>query len=287
MNLLVEGGSLPIWVNRVAGICASRGHEIVVFANHGHFFRCKSVRKENINYIYTPTGLNRLLNKISDAVFGLSAFTGKIKNDLPGFSSVWQNLGYAIDVGRRSRLLECDVIHVMNYSQYPPVIRKLNPNCRICLHMHCEWLTQLNYRIIENRLSAVDLIIGVSDHITNKIAERFPQFKNRCITVPNAAVLKDESDRANEQPYYVLFIGRVSPEKGVHLLVRAFHKVLKRFPQAQLHIVGGIGSAPLEYLVGLSDEPYVRNLRVYYENEKASAVSGFEQTRPVKVGVTR
>jgi glycosyltransferase involved in cell wall biosynthesis len=263
----VQGGSLAIWIYQVARICARRGHDTVVFANHGSLIRSGFTRSENVNYIYTPTGLNRLLNKAHKTIFSASRASGSIRADLPLFASAFQDLSYAMEVGRRSRRLKCDVVHIMNYSQLAPVIRMFNPDCKICLHMQCEWLTQLDFKVIERRLACVDFIIGVSDYITMKIARRFPQFKNRCVTVLNAAALAEESDRTKEQPDYVLFVGRVSPEKGVHVLVRAFHEVLKRYPQAQLHIVGGVGSAPLEYLVGLSNDPRVKDLCVFYENE--------------------
>jgi glycosyltransferase involved in cell wall biosynthesis len=51
----------------------------------------------------------------------------------------------------------------------------------------------------------------------------------------------------------------------------AFHEVLRRFPEARLNIVGGVGSAPYEYMVGLSDDPHVTALRVFYE-EKGDGV---------------
>jgi glycosyltransferase involved in cell wall biosynthesis len=192
---------------------------------------------------------------------------GSTRNNAPEFASAWQDVGYAMEVGIRSKCLQCGVVHIMNYSQFAPVIRKFNPKCKIFLHMECEWLTQLDYKLIERRLAHVDLIIGCSEYITQKIARRFPQFEKRCVTVPNAAPMVEEYDRTQTQPYFVLFVGRVSPEKGVHVLVRAFHKVLERFPAARLHIAGGIGSAPLEYLVGLSDEPHVADLRVFYDRK--------------------
>jgi glycosyltransferase involved in cell wall biosynthesis len=130
--------------------------------------------------------------------------------------------------------------------------------------MECEWLTQLDREVIEQRLSAIDLVIGCSEYITGTIAERYPGFAHRCVTVPNAASVVPEYDRSQTKPGYVLFVGRVSPEKGVHVLVEAFHRVLQRFPTARLHVAGGIGSAPYEYLVGLSDDPKVTDLARFY-----------------------
>jgi glycosyltransferase involved in cell wall biosynthesis len=267
MSPPVEGGSLAMWTSQAARICSRRGHETVIFGNHGGLLGESHVHEEGVDYNNTPTGWNRALNKLNGAVFKTSRRFGRIRPVLPRFASSWQDLGYATEVGRRSKELRLDILQVMNYSQFVPVIRRLNPKFRISLHMHCEWLTQLDRRVIENRISHADLIVGCSEYITRKIANCFPEFEKRCVTVANAAHVTTDDDRVMADPNYVLFIGRISPEKGVHDLVRAFHEVLKRFPEARLHIGGGLGSAPYEFLVGLSDDPQVTALRVFYEQK--------------------
>jgi len=257
----VQGGSLAIWIYQIARVCAQRGHDTTVFANHGSAFSAGGAQSENVRYIYTPTGFNRLQNRLASFRNGHLA--------LPGFASPWQDRGYASEVGHRSRRLGCEVVHVMNYSQFVPVIRALNPGCKICLHMQCEWLTQVDSAVIEPRIAAADLIIGCSEYITRTVAEGYPKLANRCVTVPNAAEVAEDAI-ATPDPFHVLFVGRVSPEKGVHDLITAFHDVLKHFPEARLHIVGGVGSAPLEYLVGLSNEPHVVALRRFYEGGSVS-----------------
>lgn len=258
----VQGSSLALWLYQVARRCAERGHPTFAFANQGRAFGSGLVRSEKVDYIYTPTGLNRLLNRLAAIRNGASGVSK--------FASPWRDYGYAREVGRRSRQLRCDVINVINYSQFVPVIRHSNPGCKICLHMQCEWLTQLDPALIVPRLESTDLIVGCSEYITKKIIERFPKFEQRCVTVTNAASPVGQSEELTHEPFHVLFVGRLSPEKGVHDLIAAFHEVLKRFPEARLHLVGGAGSAPLEFLVGLSDEPQVMALRKFYEPIAAS-----------------
>jgi spore coat protein SA len=260
----VQGGSLAIWIYQVATRCTRRGHQAFVFANHGGALNPRSVRSEEVDYVYTPTGLNRLTNRLNRLVIRFKPRVPGRSPALPEFASAWGDIVYAWEAARRVRQRGCDAVHIFNYSQFVPVFRRLNPGARICLHMHCEWLTQLDRRAVERRLEQADLIIGCSEYITEKIAVRFPQFKSRCLTVPNAAPLVDDHKSPSPEPGRVLFVGRVSPEKGVHDLIVAFHEVLKCFPEARLSIVGGAGSAPFEYMVGLSDDPHVRALGVYY-----------------------
>jgi glycosyltransferase involved in cell wall biosynthesis len=167
-----------------------------------------------------------------------------------------------------------------------PVIRAFNPDIQIVLHMHCEWLTQLHAPTIEKRLEQVDLILGCSPYITKTIQQKFPQFSDRSQTVVNGVdvdafantaisaptdgldLQADKSDRTmsqSQKQQRLLFVGRVSPEKGVHVLLDAFRDVVARFPQAQLTIVGpNRNSCRKEKLIQLSDDPRVQALERFY-----------------------
>lgn len=267
----VRDGSLAMWIYYMAGLCAQRGHQAVVFGRHGSTFSAKSATSDGVHYIFTPTGLDRLLNKALKVGLKLSAGQAKTAAAVPVFASSSHHWGYAVEVARRARRLDCDVVHVMNYSQFVPVIRKLHPRCKISLHMQCEWLTQLDRSLVEKRLQHADLIVGCSEYITRKIAGRFPEYADRCVTVPNAAGVVPDRSGTSPEGKAVLFVGRLSPEKGIHDLIRAFHQVLQRFPDARLHLVGGAGMVPLDLLVGLSDEPHVAALRVFYQGKRDGA----------------
>jgi glycosyltransferase involved in cell wall biosynthesis len=146
------------------------------------------------------------------------------------------------------------------------VIRKVHPRCRISLHMQCEWLTQLDASLVEKRLEHTDIIIGCSEYITRKTAGKFPQYADRCRTVPNAADEVPSDSEPSPDSKAVLCVNRLSPEKGIHILIRAFHQVLERLPDARLHLVGPAGSVPFEFVVGLSDDPLVISLQAFYQN---------------------
>jgi glycosyltransferase involved in cell wall biosynthesis len=64
-----------------------------------------------------------------------------------------------------------------------------------------------------------------------------------------------------------LFVGRISPEKGVHILLDAFEKVLEHCPNLHLQLVGPQIPAPEEYIVALSDDPMVLKLAGYYSED--------------------
>jgi glycosyltransferase involved in cell wall biosynthesis len=62
----------------------------------------------------------------------------------------------------------------------------------------------------------------------------------------------------------LLFVGRVSPEKGVHVLLQAMEKVTAQYPNVELNVVGPPGAAPYEYMVLISDDPKVNALKKFY-----------------------
>jgi len=86
----------------------------------------------------------------------------------PLFASKLFYLTYVLQVARDLKREKCDIVHLHNFFQFVPIIRAFNPKIKIVLHMHCEWLTQLDRTMIENRLRKVDLIIGCSEYITEK-----------------------------------------------------------------------------------------------------------------------
>ena len=62
----------------------------------------------------------------------------------------------------------------------------------------------------------------------------------------------------------ILFVGRISPEKGVHDLIDAFIKVTEQYPQAVLTIAGPHLVIVRELLCDIQPEPEVQALKDFY-----------------------
>jgi glycosyltransferase involved in cell wall biosynthesis len=134
--------------------------------------------------------------------------------------------------------------------------------------MHCDWLTQLSSGMIEHRLKATDLIVGCSDFVTQKIREKYPEYAPRCYTVPNGVSLekfnRTEVPLRRNDKIRLIYVGRISPEKGIHVLLDAFERIAQRYSNVVLEIVGPAGAAPMDFIVNISDEEKVRGLAAYY-----------------------
>lgn len=193
---------------------------------------------------------------------------GQLKHPLWAYSFWYAT--YWRQIGKDIAGWNPDIVHIQNFSQFVPMVRRIVPKARIVLHMHCEWLSQLDPSMIKRRLQQTDLILGCSEDITRKVRNRFPDLSVGCHTLyrgidlsqfspPEALELRKKNGRN------LLFVSRLSPEKGVHVLLDAFGLVLKRFPDACLQIVGGIGSIPPQLAIAISDDNRVQELSRFYK----------------------
>jgi glycosyltransferase involved in cell wall biosynthesis len=252
--------SLGIWTYEVVRYLV-KSCEVSIYARTS--FRKQVECHEEVYYRYIPIFFDKLLLTVLER---LPVFRN-VKRPL--FASNLYYLGYALQIANDLRKQKVDIVHVHNFSQFIPVIRALNPKVKIILHMHCDWLTQLEPNIIENRIERADLVISCSDYLTAKTSKCFPRYRERMKTIHNGVDVEHFSNdkrlvnHARALPK-ILFVGRVSPEKGVHVLLDAFGEVVKHYPQAKLEIVGANAVAPKELLVSLSDDPRVLNLASFY-----------------------
>jgi spore coat protein SA len=195
---------------------------------------------------------------------------GLRRKERPFHSSKHNYRRFINGVAKDLKRLQPDIVHVQNYSQFVPVIRRVLPEAKIVLHMHAEWLAQIDNRWIGPRMRESDSIIFCSKFYAEQARHAWPQFAGRCRTVYNGVTLSEFAsgpdaatvERAN--PKRLLFVGRISPDKGVHVLVDAFAKVLVKHPTAELKIVGPFATLPKSFCLNLAQEPIVRDLAKFY-----------------------
>jgi len=199
----------------------------------------------------------------------------------PFFASGLFYADFRWQLGRALARERFDVVHVLNFSQLLPTVRRACPDARVGLHMECSWLDQLDPGLLRPRLAVADAVIGCSDFITDAARECFPAARCRFETVYNgvdADAFRPTSAGAPVDDQRVLFVGRGSPEKGIDTLLDALESLRKRHPEAHLEMIGGVGAAPARYVADISDDPAVRELAplfgpVYKERIETRAAS--------------
>ncbi|MEB3278562.1 MAG: glycosyltransferase [Lyngbya sp.] len=230
----------------------------------------RQVNIEGVNYQYIPVSQDKSFLKYFDKL--------PFKNPLsPRFNHRFYYLGYALRIAQNLRKQQFDIVHIHNCSQFVPIIRALNPQIKIVLHMHCEWLHQLDYKTTERRMRQVDLVLTPSEYITEAARQRFPEFSERIQTIANGVDLEkfvdsslgylNKKSAAKSPAKQLLYVGRICPEKGSHILLEAFHKVLEKEPETKLTLVGPMGVIPYEYLVALSEDDKIKDLAVFHQGE--------------------
>jgi glycosyltransferase involved in cell wall biosynthesis len=264
--------SIGIWTYRVAPL-VGESMNVRVYGRRTAQQRNWNQQK-NVEYEFYPIIPHKILGRLSR----LHVLAGGGK--LPAYASQSYYVEYILMVARNVRTWNSEVVHIHNFTQFVPIVRKLNPQARIVLHMNCEWLTQLDYSMMDERISQADLVLGSSNYITELVKHRFPHHRQRCQTIYNGVdtnLFKPQVKAGNNgkrNGHRILFVGRVSPEKGVHDLIQAFLQVLNTYPDAKLDIVGPIGAMPKEFLVGVSEDSDVARLSDLYQADYYSTLTG-------------
>lgn len=219
-----------------------------------------TVEFRRISVFYKLNWLFQLLGSI------LACYT---KTHIRYHLSYFYHTLYALRVALSIRASKCDVVLVFNFLHFASIIKFFNPSATLCLYMQCEWLTQFATVASERQLHDIDLIVTCSDYITGTITSRFPEIAARCHTLYNGVdtdLFHPPRDVA--MPGYnanrLLYVGRISPEKGVHVLIRAFKIVAESRPGVQLHIVGTATLMPYLFLWPDRTDRAIASLEAFY-----------------------
>ena len=173
-------------------------------------------------------------------------------------------------VGRRIARDRPDVVHLMNYWPWCRELKAAGSSHRLVLEMHCEWLSQHDREAVAHQLEVVDAVVTVSEHIARTFLAAFPDFPGTVKTVGNGVDVehfRPGPAGAAGKRRRLLFVRRVSPEKGVHTLLEAFGALAGRMADVDLHIAGPQVPLSREFLLSLSSDQRVRELLRFYDRE--------------------
>lgn len=177
--------------------------------------------------------------------------------------------GYARSIAQELDRAGHDVVHVMNYWSWCRRLRGRARHRHVVLEMQAEWLSQMNDQQVGSELEAVAAVVAVSDHIARLFRASFPAYRGLVVTAYNGVNVEAfkpavGQDIQRNEVLPILFVGRVSPEKGVHTLIEAFARIASRFDRARLVIAGGRFTLREDFIVGISSDPLVRALNRFY-----------------------
>lgn len=256
--------SIAIWNYEVARRLATECRTVVYSRDLPGF--TQTTVHEGVEYRRVPIRPDRVLVKL----LRMTAWMRPRRR--PYLVSRFYYAHYARHVAEDLKRINADVVHVPNFPQFLPILRAKNPNIRIVLHMHCNWLCEFSPTMLKRRLMDADLITTCSEYVTRQVREVFPQYADRCHTMYNGvdATVFNNASRTNEgreQANELLYVGRISPEKGVHVLLDAFQRVLAKAPDAMLTLVGPDEVQPPDIYIRFSRDPKVLGLKRFYDGQ--------------------
>ena len=240
-------------------------HDVIAYCARGEDQQ-KVQKFAGVEYRRMSTWLDcRLLNH--QKIVGLIELLCRQKVRQPIFNSALWYRQYIGGVISDPSLQDCDIVHIMNIPQLVPFLRARLPRTRIVLHMHSQWLEQLDPTVIERRIGAADLVLGVSNFIAAGVRRRFPSLAHRCRHIYNGVDIElfARPPGVRPKPKRILYVGRLAPEKGVHVLLDAFRIVLAQHPDAYLELIGPERVLPREVLFPACDDQHVLDLEPYFQ----------------------
>ena len=155
---------------------------------------------------------------------------------------------YQQHVAEEIARLKPDIVHVHNLAPFVPAMRAAAPEAKVILHMHCDWLSVMEPALTGRYLEAVDMVLCCSDNIRDTALEQFPGLDAH--TLYNGVdSSRFRADPKGAQDPEILFVSRLSPEKGAHVLCEAFNIVGRKYPDWRLTLIGPPWVAPTEFVV--------------------------------------
>jgi glycosyltransferase involved in cell wall biosynthesis len=199
---------------------------------------------------------------------GIQLISGSLRTSRPYFASPLYFLEYFTQLARILREQSPDVIHLPQLFQFAGMLRRAVPSAKLVLHMHQDEVIHLHARVVLRELCSVDAIVTVSEYVTERIRSCFPPFASRIHTIYNGV----DVERFHPAPYSarpahtrLLFVGRISPDKGVHLLLDAFATLAAERSDLELTLVGKPGLLPFDVLrLLLKGDAALEALRGFY-----------------------
>jgi glycosyltransferase involved in cell wall biosynthesis len=173
---------------------------------------------------------------------------GLVRSKTPHLASRLYFPGYPAAAARWLAGEPPDIVHVMSCSQFAPALRRALPTAKLVLHLHDELHLRLPAALAGQRLARFGAVATCSGWLERGLRKRFPHLADRIHHIGNGVDLDAFSpapfSARIHQNMNLLFVGRISPEKGVHVLVDALTMLRGRFRDLNLELVGAPGLLP-------------------------------------------
>jgi glycosyltransferase involved in cell wall biosynthesis len=244
-----QRGSVAI-VNWELARCLARRHEVVIYAPRARgqpdVERYGAIEIRRIRYVA------RRLHK------AVQLIAGRLRPARPYFTTRLYYREYFSQVARDLAVQRPEIVHLPNQMQFASLLKRNAPRVRIVVHMHQDELAKLDPALLRSDLTDVDAVATVSDFVTRGARARLPEMAARIHTVGNGvdvrrftpAARTDQAGSGGRRPeaLRLIYVGRIAPDKGLHLLMEAFERLTRAGLSLELTLIGKPGLMPYDLL---------------------------------------
>ena len=130
---------------------------------------------------------------------------------------------------------------------YKKVLKNYNYNCKRIFHLHNDvGNIDKPKRLCQYIGQNADLVLTVSEYLKNHFMQ-LAEAKNikvyyNCIDIEkyNSNIVMDKCEYLNKNDFVFMYVGRISREKGLLELIKAFKRVSNKYSKAKLLVIGDI-----------------------------------------------
>ncbi|MCR4337152.1 MAG: glycosyltransferase family 4 protein [Candidatus Omnitrophica bacterium] len=254
----VQGGAVENWIYQVAKTLAQQRHYVLSLSIKAPEFSAKDY-PDGVDYRFYKKGL---LGKILLCTYKLP-----FKKE----GSRFYFIPYSFWAAWQARRAKVQIIHILSRPQFAFMIKLLNPQAKIILHLQNRSVVEPGGKLFKKKLfDRMDRIICCSHSLKEEILSLYPYLQNKTVVIYNGIDTntfqiskippeKVEKIRAqyniSREDKVLLFTGRLVEYKGVHILISAFRNLLEAFPNLKLLILGGVTYSQNQ------ETPYIQELK--------------------------
>jgi glycosyltransferase involved in cell wall biosynthesis len=257
-----QRGSVAI-VNWELARCLANRHEVIVYAPRARG-QAERERWGAIEIRRIPFVARRLHK-------AMQLLAGRLHRGEPYFTSRLYYREYFSQVAHDLAESRPDVVHLPQQMQFASLFKRAAPGVKVVVHIHQDELAKLDRELLRRDLRDVDAVATVSEFVTAGARARLPEMAARIHTVGNGVdVLRfrpaARAGKSHGGPLRLLYVGRIAPDKGVHLLMDVFDRLLRDGLSLELTLIGKPGLLPYDLLSRLlgGDAPALAAVREFY-----------------------
>ncbi len=259
-----QRGSVAI-VNWELARCLARRHEVIVYAPRA--------RGQDDRERWGAIEIRRIRFVARRYHKAMQLIAGRLQWGAPYFTSRLYYKEYFSQVARDLAATRPDIVHLPQQMQFASLFKHAAPGVKVVVHIHQDELAKLDRALLRRDLADVDAVATVSEFVTAGARARLPEMAARIHTVGNGVdVLRFRPEASARNPHdhgpalQLLYVGRIAPDKGVHLLMDAFDRLTREGVDLRLTLIGKPGLLPYDLLSRLlgGDQEALAAVREFY-----------------------